>query len=72
VSWIEQGPITTIKRSSSPVKILCKAMRALPVVSDAFSEQENSRIKCEGGNNSFISLIRKSSVRCMLSPKNEN
>jgi hypothetical protein len=28
--------------------------------------QANSRIRCEGGVNSFISRMRKSSVRCMV------
>jgi hypothetical protein len=40
----------------------------LAAVVAAFSEQENSLIKCEGGVNSFISLIRRSSVRGIIFP----
>ena len=68
VSWIEQGPMTTINLSSSPCKILCKALRASAVTLAMCSEQGYSRMKCEGGVNSFNSRILRSSVRGMASP----
>ena len=64
VSWIEQGPITTIMRSSMPCRMRCMACRAANTVSDASLVQANSRMTCAGGFSSLISRMRRSSVLC--------
>jgi hypothetical protein len=41
----------------------CSATRAEAAVSSAFGVTGNSRIRCDGGVSSFISRMRRSSVR---------
>ena len=73
VSWMEQGPITTSRRSSAPNRMRWMAVRASKAVSAALGVAGNSRSMWMGGASSLMSLIRTSSIwtfeeACMVNP----
>ena len=61
-SWIEQGPTTTAKRSSSSVNIASSARRVAATVCEAFSESGTSSIRIAGGIRGLSWAMRRSSV----------
>ena len=61
-SWMEQGPMITRSRSSSPFRMLWMACLVWEVTSAADSLSGNSAMTAAGVNSSLISLIRRSSV----------
>ena len=67
-SWMEQGPMTTIRRSSLPAMMLWMFLRVW-VISDSTGVPPigKKRIRCSGGGNTVMSLIRSSSVWLVFS-----
>src|ERR1700740_2646071 len=65
---MEHGPITTNSRSSLPPMMLWIARR-VPGVSDLTGVPRigKKRIRCSGGGNTVMSLMRSSSVRLVFS-----
>ena len=61
-SWIEHGPITTARRSSSPCRIRCSARRALATLSDIGSVHGSSRRSSAGVDSGAKLRMRRSSV----------
>jgi len=65
---MEQGPITTSRRSSLPT-MMSWMLRRVRVIrfSTLVPRMGKKRIKCSGGGNTVISLMRSSSVRLVFS-----
>jgi len=67
-SWIEQGPITTSRRSSSP-DMMSWMLRRVSAISRSTGVPRigKNRIRCSGGGSTVMSLMRSSSVSLVLS-----
>ena len=62
VSWIEHGPITTARRSSSPARMRCSACLEALTVCTACTLAAQSRITSAGALSGVMARMRKSSV----------
>ncbi|CAD5373332.1 hypothetical protein RA210_U30244 [Rubrivivax sp. A210] len=70
VSWMEQGPMTTSRRSSSPWMMRRMAARvSLISVSTAVPAIGKKRIRCSGGGSGVTSRMRWSSVWLVFSDR---
>jgi hypothetical protein len=67
-SWIEQGPMITSKRSSSP-EMMRRTLLRVVLISDStgVSAIGKKRIRCSGGGSGVTSRMRWSSVSLVFS-----
>src|SRR3990167_2145880 len=65
---MEQGPMTTSRRSSLPAMMLWMLLRVWVIsVSTGVPRIGKKRIRCSGGGNTVMSLMRSSSVWLVFS-----